>query len=125
MFALFRHIQLMRAVRRIHALLRSRQQVPFGALLRFASHPRQGLADILPPSLALGAIKAERKEATIDDLQAHLDKRREETLGSVSFALGRDDREGLLAYGRERGLTDMAQILGFVVAQAIAPRRAA
>ena len=76
-------------------------------------------------ALALDAIKEERKEATIEALEAHVETHRESALGKIQVELARDDREALMAYGRELGLTDMRQILGFVVAQALGERRAA
>ena len=73
--------------------------------------------------LALEAIKSEKREASIEELQARMEKSRDEVAEKLSFHLSREHREALVEYGSQRGLTDLQQILGFVVAQALDARR--
>lgn len=74
---------------------------------------------------ALGAIRSQRKDAPLEALDAALAAQREAAERVVPFSIGREQRDALLEYGRARGLTDLQQILGFVVAEVIGKRRAA
>ena len=74
---------------------------------------------------ALAAIRAQRKEATLDDLSTDMLARRDAAQDRIELALPRVQREQIIEYGRTKGLTDIQQILGFLVASALGEREAA
>lgn len=75
--------------------------------------------------LGLRAMAVAPKAASVEVLAAGVETLRGGSLSSVSFEASREDCERLLDYGRARGITDIKQILSFIVSHALGPRQAA